>query len=118
MRRPGFVRLALPTVAVLLLAACGSLPRLNPQPAGEAAVAPPPAPAQPAGNSGRIEVVQWPIVKIDRKELRASPGARILNSNNLMMTPNQIPPNVRVSYELDGLGQIRTIRVLPADAQR
>jgi hypothetical protein len=117
MRRSRFVRLALPAAAALLLAACDALPRLNPQPAAQVDAAPAPGPVRPASNSGRIEVVQWPIVKIDRKELRASPGARILNTNNLTMTPNQIPPNARVSYELDGMGQIRTIRILPADGQ-
>jgi hypothetical protein len=101
--------------AALLLGACDALPRLNPQPASQVDAAPLPGPARPAGNSGRIEVVEWPIVKIDRKELRAAPGARILNTSNMMVTPNQIPANARVTYELDGMGQIRTIRILPAD---
>jgi hypothetical protein len=108
---------ALTTAALvaLLLSGCDALPRLNPNPAAQAEAAAP-APARAADNSGRIEIVQWPIVRIDRKEMRAAPGARIIGNGNLSVTPNQIPPNARVSYELDGMGQIRILRILPAEA--
>lgn len=105
------------SAACAALSACASLPELAPEPAPAPAAAPAAAPdsVRPTSNVGQIEVVQWPVVRIDRKEFRAAPGARIINTNNLTMTANQLPPNTRVSYELDGMGQIRTIRVLPAN---
>lgn len=73
------------------------------------------APAAPGARAtGRIAIVQWPLVMIDRKELRAAPGARILSPANLTVTPNQVPPDARVQYELDAMGQVRTIWLLPA----
>ncbi len=100
----------------LVLTACAQVPPS----AGEAATAPatgaaaPVAAATPAARSGRLTIVQWPNVQIDGRPMRAAPGARILNTNNLTVTPNMVPPDTQVSYELDGIGQIRLLRILPA----
>jgi hypothetical protein len=100
----------------LLVAAAGCVQ--VPQSAGGEAAAPTAdaAPVAPASRAGSLQVVQWPIITIDRREFRAAPGARILNSNNLTLTPNRVPPGAKVQYELDGLGQVRLIRVLDAGA--
>lgn len=71
-----------------------------------------PGTASRATPQGRLSVVQWPNLTIDNKPLRAAPGARIINSNNMMMTPNMIPAGARVEYQLDGAGQVRLLRIL------
>jgi hypothetical protein len=110
----------LATVLLATLSGCSTQrSAVSLAPEAAAASAPPTAVARPAATSGagRVQVVQWPILRIDNREFRAAPGARIINtSNNLMMTANQIPPNALVSFELDGMGQVRLLRVLPPGA--
>jgi hypothetical protein len=103
--------------ASLLLAACESAPQ---QTAGDTALpsaaASAPGAASRALRAGRISIQQWPQLTIDNKQFRAAPGARIVNSSNLMMTPNMVPAGARVEYELDGMGQVRLLRVLDPGA--
>lgn len=115
------LRFSLAGIATALVAACQQVPQnAAPAPAPEAAL--PSAAANAPGSAarqapaGRISIRQWPEIVIDNKALRAAPGARILNSNNLMLTPNMIPEGARVQYELDGAGQVRLIRVLAPNA--
>lgn len=101
--------------STLLLAGCESVPAGSAPPAPSTAPNSAGYPAQtvrPAANVGRLQAVQWPLLLIDRKELRAAPGARIVGSNNLTITPNMLPPNARVEYELDGTGQVRLLKLL------
>lgn len=63
-------------------------------------------------NIGRIQIGQWPNLTINNKPMRAAPGARIFGPGNRMVTANLVPPGARVQYELDGLGQVRSIRLL------
>ena len=63
---------------------------------------------------GEFSAGQLPVVQIDGKDLRLSPGARILNERNMSVTPNQVVPKSRVAYQLDGQGQVRTVWVLSA----
>lgn len=68
---------------------------------------------------GKLVAIEINEAKIDRKVFRMAPGARILNANNLTVTPNQTPTGVLVRYQVDGQGQIRTIWVLaPDEVQR
>ena len=64
-------------------------------------------------NVGRIQISQWPNLTIDNKPMRAAPGARIIGPGNRMITANLVPPGARVKYELDGMGQVRSIQLLP-----
>jgi hypothetical protein len=64
--------------------------------------------------SGRLTVTAWPQVTVDRKPLRLAPGARILNLNNATVTPNAVPPDSPVRYQLDAGGQIRMVWLMPA----
>lgn len=101
---------------VALTAGCKQTPERNdsasaPLPSAAASA---PGAASRATPQGRLSVVQWPRITIDDKPLRAAPGARIINSNNMMMTPNMIPTGARVQYELDGTGQVRLLRILDA----
>ena len=87
---------ALAVVAVL--AACGSSNRL-------------------ADGSfvGTMTTGSVPVVSIDGKEMRMAPGARIMNTGNTSVTPNQVPPNSRVRYKLDASGQVSQVWLLPPE---
>ena len=67
---------------------------------------------------GEFIAGQLPAVRIDGKDYRLAPGARILNANNATITPNLVPPKSFVSYQLDGQGQVRTVWVLTAEEAR
>jgi hypothetical protein len=114
-------RFFLAGIAIALATSCQQVPQnAAPAPAPESALpsaaANAPGSAARQASAGRISIRQWPEIVIDSKPLRAAPGARILNSNNLMLTPNMIPEGARVQYELDGAGQVRLIRVLGPNA--
>jgi hypothetical protein len=68
---------------------------------------------------GKITAIEVGAVRIDSKVFGMAPGARILNANNLTVTPNQVPMDALVRYQLDGQGKIRTIWILtPEEARR
>lgn len=99
---------------LMLLSSCasspsGSAPGSAPQMFGYGVVA---ASDSAGRNVGRIQIGQWPNLTIDNKPMRAAPGARILGAGNRMITANLVPPGARVKYELDGMGQVRSIRLL------
>jgi hypothetical protein len=56
-----------------------------------------------------------PEVTIDGKAMRLAPGARIVNTGNLSITPNEVPANSRVRYKTDAAGQINQVWILPAE---
>jgi len=63
--------------------------------------------------------VSMTAVRIGGKTFRLAPGARLFNAQNLMITPNQLPPDVLVRYQLDGTGQLRALWILTeAEANR
>jgi hypothetical protein len=99
---------------VLLASGCSSGPSGvppggSPQMFGYGAAA---ASSTAGRNIGRIQIGQWPNLTIDNKPMRAAPGARIIGPGNRMITANLVPPGARVQYELDGMGQVRSIRLL------
>ncbi len=65
---------------------------------------------------GRFTALQLPLVSIDGKQFRLAPGARILNTNNLTVTPNLVPAGTPVRYELDAQGLVRTVWIVDAVA--
>ena len=68
---------------------------------------------------GKIAAIEVGTVKIDATVFRMAPGARILNANNLTVTPNQVAAGTPVRYRLDGQGKVRTIWILtPGEAGR
>lgn len=100
---------------LMLLSSCasspsGSAPGPAPQMFGYGVAA---ASDSAGRNVGRIQIGQWPNLTIDNKPMRAAPGARILGAGNRMITANLVPPGARVQYELDGMGQVRSIQLLP-----
>ena len=101
-------------MSAALAGGCKQVPQSAPaaETALPSAAASAPERAAASATAGRISIRQWPNLTIDNKALRAAPGARIINSSNLMMTPNMVPEGARVQYELDATGQVRLIRVL------
>jgi len=83
---------------VAVLAACGSANRLA-----------------DGTMLGTMTTGTLPLVTIDGKEMRMAPGARIMNTGNTSVTPNQVPPNSRVRYKLDASGQVSQVWLLPAE---
>jgi hypothetical protein len=67
---------------------------------------------------GRFTTGPLPTVTIDGKPMRLAPGARILNQDNLTVTPNLVPANALVRYKLDQQGQIRTVWILTPEEAR
>jgi hypothetical protein len=67
---------------------------------------------------GRLTTGALPTVTIDGKPMRLAPGARILNQDNLTVTPNLVPANSLVRYKLDQQGQIRTVWILTPEEAR
>ena len=66
---------------------------------------------------GKLTAGALPTVFIDGRLLRLAPGARILTTENLTVTPNLVPAGTLVRYQLDPHGQIRYVWVLtPAEA--
>lgn len=93
-------RLAVLIVAAMIaaLAACGSTEKL------------------PDGSMlGTMTTGQLPEVSIDGKAMRLAPGARIVSSNNLSITPNQVPAGSRVRYKTDAAGLVTQVWILPAE---
>jgi hypothetical protein len=94
------------TLAVLMVAAAA-------QAQMPARMIPPDAPR------GTFTAGPLPTVTIDGKPMRLAPGARILNQDNLTVTPNLVPANALVRYRLDQQGKIRTVWILtPEEARR
>jgi hypothetical protein len=93
-------RLAVLVVAasIAALTACGSTEKL------------------PDGSMlGTMTAGQLPEVTIDGKTMRLAPGARIVSSNNLSITPNQVPAGSRVRYKTDAAGLVTQVWILPAE---
>jgi len=64
---------------------------------------------------GVMTTGQVPTVQIDGKDYRLAPGARIVGTNNISITPNQVPPGSKVRYRLDTSGQVSQVWLLPPD---
>lgn len=64
---------------------------------------------------GTMTTQQLPLVRIDGKEQRLAPGARIIGANNASITPNQVPANSKVRYRVDSSGLVTHVWVLPPD---
>ena len=72
----------------------------------------------PDAPRGKYTAAPFPGAYIDGRLMRLAPGARVLTANNLAVTPNQVPPDTPVRYQLDAQGQIRTIWVLAPEESR
>ena len=62
---------------------------------------------------GTLQMTQPPYARMDDRDVRLSPGARILNDNNTVVRPaSLVGKEVVVNYKVDGRGQIQTVWIL------
>jgi hypothetical protein len=61
---------------------------------------------------GELKAFQYPLAKIGERTLRLSPGARIFNTQNLIVQPTAVPQQASVMYRLDINGDIGEIWLL------
>ena len=63
---------------------------------------------------GELKAFQYPNAQLGKKWLRLSPGARIYDTRNLIITPGMVPAPASVLFRLDINGQISQMWLLTA----
>jgi hypothetical protein len=61
---------------------------------------------------GELKAFQHPMARIGDRTLRLSPGARIFDTQNLIVQPGAVPQQASVMYRLDANGDISEIWLL------
>mgnify|MGYP001214786493 CR=1 FL=1 len=61
---------------------------------------------------GVLQMGVYPLAAIDGKEVRFSPGARILSQTNAVVIPSTLTERVRIRYRIDELGQVSLAWIL------
>lgn len=67
---------------------------------------------------GTLEVTVFPQARLDGKEVRLAPGARIRNESNLLAVPSTIRGKVPVRYRTDPMGQVLDAWILTDEELR
>lgn len=68
---------------------------------------------------GRLQVVNWPDIRLDGQPDRLSPGARILSADHMLVMPAAITgQDLLVNYTRDAAGLVREVWILtPGEAR-
>lgn len=76
-------------------------------------------PFPPDALRGTLTMTQPPHARMDDREVRLSPGARIMSDNNTVVRPaSLVGKEVVVNYKVDGRGQIQMVWILtPEEAK-
>src|SRR5687767_4067802 len=64
---------------------------------------------------GEMQAFRYPEAQIGKKVIRLAPGARVYDTQNLIIQPGSVPYQARVLYRLDVQGQIAHMWLLTAD---
>jgi hypothetical protein len=105
---PAIRGLLLLVLAVALHLAAGAASAQQPRPV--------PLPAD--ARYGELKAFQHPEAKIGDKALRLAPGAKVYNTQNLIIMPVAMPQQAKVLYRLDTGGEIIELWLLtPAEAE-
>jgi hypothetical protein len=73
-------------------------------------------PFPPEALRGKLTMTQPPYARMDDRDVRLSPGARILSDSNTVVRPaSLVGKEVVVNYKVDGRGQIQTVWILTAE---
>jgi len=68
---------------------------------------------------GTLQMTQPPLARMDDRDVRLSPGARILSDNNTVVRPaSLVGKEVVVNYKVDGRGQIQTVWILTPEERK
>jgi hypothetical protein len=62
-----------------------------------------------------MKAFRYPEAQIGKLILRLAPGARVYNTQNLILMPGSVPSQAAVLYRLDVQGQISHLWLLTAD---
>jgi hypothetical protein len=89
------------------------LAQLAPGPAAAQQTRPVALPAN--ATYGEMKAFRYPEAQIDKRMLRLAPGARVYNTQNLILMPGSVPSQAPVLYRLDIQGQIAQMWLLTAD---
>ena len=81
-----------------------------------------PAQAQPArpvqlpadARFGELKGLAYPLARIGKDTLRLAPGAKIYNTQNLIVMPASVAGTGPVLYKLDGRGEVAQLWLLTA----
>ena len=58
---------------------------------------------------GRVSPLQYPYIKINGKQLRLSPGARIYDTNNRIIQTSRLPATSQAIYQLNFQGDVQRV---------
>ena len=73
----------------------------------------------PGVKPAELRDITYPNIRIDDKIYRFAPGARIYNTNNLMVVVNSAPKTGKVIFQLDTQGNVLKLWILtPEEAAR
>lgn len=61
---------------------------------------------------GKVTATTASLIQIDGKTFRLAPGARILNTRNLTVTPNMVEPGSQARYVLDASGAVKSLWIV------
>jgi hypothetical protein len=63
---------------------------------------------------GEMQAFRYPEAQIGKKLIRFAPGARVYDTQNLIIQPGSVPHRAQVLYRLDVQGQIAQMWLLTA----
>ena len=58
---------------------------------------------------GKIAPLEYPYLKINGKQLKLSPGARIYDTNNRIIQTNRLPATSQAIYQLNFQGDVQMV---------
>jgi hypothetical protein len=65
--------------------------------------------------AGELKGATYPFVRIDNKELRLAPGARVFDQNSRIILPTLLPAAGKILYQMENSGLVQTIWLLTAE---
>lgn len=74
-------------------------------------------PAQPPADAryGELKNFDYPRAQIGKETLRLAPGARVFDTQNLIIMPGMVPATASVLYRVDREGQVSEMWLLTAE---
>jgi len=67
---------------------------------------------------GTLEVTQFPMGRLDGRDVRFGPGLRIFDTANMILMPTSVAGKVIVRYRVDMMGQVNEAWILTPEELR